>query len=479
MQDVMLQTKTKDTFNGSWAYEAGAWNNTARDFTQADWSLSNVSEDRLFNDFTRRIVLRRIRHEVRNNPYLAGLVAKFPEAIGVGEYKVRVGDKDYKAVVETAFYRASKTIEVSGETLFQVQRIISSELLITGEIFIILLASGKIQLVPSENCAQPPDAPIGCINGIERDGDGKPTRYYFGQLDQWGNIDWSDTGGGVDARNVIHVFDRDRVAMGRGLPWILPSLCTARDLYEITGAKTKQIKDASGISGVIYKNNSDDFAAQLASAQSAAANAATVAAGGTAQPQPVSNTNARVIKLEKGTMFFLEPGEKADFVQNAYQAADYNQLIMLMLHAISSPVGLPVELWFSGLGDVNYSGFKGLGVQWDSRRMHIIDLLESRLTALLSGGFSGTVSAATFPPRRMTTTMTTLNGCGNRPPFLTPTRPPLHARSVLILAILRYRKNGRCKDLCRLKFWKVAKCFGINAARLPAFRPRRVRWSFF
>ena len=50
-----------------------------------------------------------------------------------------------------------------------------------------------------------------------------------------------------------------------------------------------------------------------------------------------------------------------------------------MLHAVSSPPGLPVELWFSGLGDVNYSGFKGLGTQWHRRRRELIEDCEERL----------------------------------------------------------------------------------------------------
>lgn len=368
-------TSVLSTVTASMNYEAAAYGSLDRDWTNADWSFANLNEDRAFNDWTRRTTLRRIRHEVRNNPYLAGLVAKFPEAVGYGIYKVRVGDKKYKETVETAFYRNAKTFEVSGESFQQCQRIAIEELMIAGEVFIVLLANGKIQLIPSENCAQPPDPKPNCISGIERDGNGKPTGYWFAKINQWGALDWEDVSGPVDARNVIHLYDRDRVAMGRGLPWIIASICTARDLYEITRSKTKQIKDANSISGVITKNGGG-FTEQMAVAQ---AQAAATATGTTlAENLEVSPANQRVVKLESGSLVELEPGEGLTTVMNSYQAQDYNQLIMLMLHAISSPVGLPVELWFSGLGDVNYSGFKGLGVQWDARRKHIIDLVENK-----------------------------------------------------------------------------------------------------
>jgi hypothetical protein len=63
-------------------------------------------------------------------------------------------------------------------------------------------------------------------------------------------------------------------------------------------------------------------------------------------------------------------------MMSKYEASDYKELIMLMLHAIATPIGLPVELWFSGLGDINYSGFKGLGAQWSGRRRHLIAFVE-------------------------------------------------------------------------------------------------------
>lgn len=372
----MSVLESKPTVTASLSYEAGAWSDTVRDWTMADLTAYNWNEDKLFNDTTRRTVLRRIRTEVRNNPYLAGLVAKFPEAIGVGAFKVRVGDKDYKKEVEDLFYRQSKNIEVSGETFESVQRIALEELMLTGEVFLVLLANGKIQLIPSENCANPPSPGPNCINGIERNGDGKPTGYWFGATDQWGMISFADVSAPVEARNVIHLYDRDRVAMGRGLPWILASICSARDLYEITRSKTKQIKDANSISGVIKKSGGG-FTEQMAVAQAQAL--ATQTEQTVAEVEQISPaSNQRIVKLEAGSLFELEPGEDITTVMNQYQAQDYNQLIMLMLHAISSPVGLPVELWFSGLGDVNYSGFKGLGVQWDGRRRHVIGLFENK-----------------------------------------------------------------------------------------------------
>jgi capsid protein len=152
--------------------------------------------------------------------------------------------------------------------------------------------------------------------------------------------------------------------MGRGLPWLLASLKPAHDLHEITRSKTKQIKDANSISGFIESERggkeilpglTDDVGPEGGDD-----------AADAAEKDPV------VVELRPGTFVSLNPGEKITLLKSEYDASDYKELIMIMLHAVSSPVGLPVELWFSGLGDVNYSGFKGLGVQWNSRRRHVI-----------------------------------------------------------------------------------------------------------
>ena len=67
-------------------------------------------------------------------------------------------------------------------------------------------------------------------------------------------------------------------------------------------------------------------------------------------------------------MIALEEGEKMELSRPQYQSADHEKFMVFLMHTVSTPLGLPVELWWSGIGDVNYSGFKGLGVQWNGRR---------------------------------------------------------------------------------------------------------------
>lgn len=358
-------------------YDAASYNN------ESDYGnyISNCSEDYHFTPAVRATTLARLRREVRNNPYLAGLVSKYPEAIGYSNLRSRTSDRKYNQKKDLFWYRWKKTVTTAGDSLKDVEELLDIELLLAGEIFIYYLANGKIQLIPSEYCGSPSgtrnSGPLagGEVNGIVYSDAGFPIAYRFGRRNASGTIVFDREP--INARFVRHVFHKDRVEMGRGLPWLLASLRPAHDLYEITRAKTKQIKDVNSITGAIYKENSQKFLSGLSAPEPSADGTST----GEKLTDPADKTNKSgpvTIELRPGTLIALEPGEKIERLKAEYAALDYKELIMLMLHAISSPVGLPVELWFSGLGDVNYSGFKGLGTQWNGRRRHIIAFKEEK-----------------------------------------------------------------------------------------------------
>lgn len=352
-------------------YDAAA-QNAESDFG----NFLSLAEDYYFSGPTRAVAIGRLRREVRNNPYLAGLVNHYPSAIGSSNLRSRTSSKLYNDAKEKFWFRWSRRVTRAGDSLRAVEEVILREMLVAGEVFIVLQANGQIQLVPSEYCGSSTNKENSDgtkeINGIVYDADGRPIGYRFGRLTTAGTLTFSESTI-VEARNVIHVFLKDRVHMGRGLPWLLPALRPAHDLYEITRAKTKQIKDANSISGTIESEEPEQLLKGLGKPVDTPEQKETE--DSPADPQPASPV---VIELKPGTFVSLKPGEKLNRLTTQYQASDYKELVILMLHAISTPVGLPVELWFSGLGDVAYSGFKGLGTQWNARRRYILYFLEDR-----------------------------------------------------------------------------------------------------
>ncbi len=352
--------------------------------SEADYGsfLSLCGEDHYFTTSHRALAMGRLRREIRNNPYLAGLVNKVPESIGFSNLRSRTSSRNYNAKKDLFWYRWKKIVTQCGDSLRTCEEIVIREMLVAGEIFIILLANGKIQLVPSEFCGSPGtnNVPAGLteLNGIQYNAvTNRPAFYRFGKATQGGGLSFADTDSTlVDARFVIHVFHKDRVQMGRGLPWLIPCLRPAHDLYEITRAKTKQIKDANSITGTLEREGAST--GNGLGGLTATDGEPTTTAEGPDAPADKANKEPIIIELKPGTFVGLEPGEKLNMLKSDYEASDYKELIFIMLHAISTPVGLPVELWFSGLGDVNYSGFKGIGTQWNARRQYILAFLEDR-----------------------------------------------------------------------------------------------------
>lgn len=347
--------------------------------------LLSVGEDFTFSGGTRSIVIGRLRREIRNNPYLAGLVNKWPEAIGTSTLRSRTSVPAFNDLKDKRWYRFAKHITHDGDSLRTVEEIVKREDLVAGESFFVTLVNGRLQCIPSEYCgsgffgegAAALDLPAGSVecNGIIRKA-GIITHYRFGKMSAAGGI--SFTGSTlVPARFVIHVFEKDRVHMGRGIPRLISALRPAHDLYEITRAKTKQIKDVTSIFGTLEKAGAADYLRGLGAMTDSLPGSEPVAETANDAADPVTKGPVR-IELKPGTFIALEPGEKLNKLTNDYQASDYKELIMILLHTISTPVGLPVELWFSGLGDVSYSGFKGLGTQWAARRRYLIGYYEEK-----------------------------------------------------------------------------------------------------
>lgn len=345
--------------------------------------FQSLDERAFFNCYSRAVAISRLRREVRNNPYLAGIVAEFPRAMGTGELRSRSSDREYNAKKELIWYRYCKRVTTDGRSNRRMQKTRWHEMLVAGEVFWIQMANGRLQMVPSEFCGSPTgesDRMPGEIDGIVYNRTGTPTHYRFGKQTEFGTMDF-ESGELIEARFVIHDFSPDRIRMGRGLPWLLTSLVPARDLYEITRAKTKQIKDANKFTGAIESDAGAGVLQKFAGLRGFDPTAPAPFSGDEGDPADEAadlpaSAQGTVLELKDGTFVVLDPGEKLHLLQTKYEAVDYKELIMIMLHAVSAPLGLPVELWFSGLGDVNFSGFKGLGTQWANRRRDYIEDFE-------------------------------------------------------------------------------------------------------
>lgn len=330
------------------------------------WSALVADEDALFDLGTRRTVIARIRLECRNNPWLKAFVGAFPAMIGQTNLRSITDDPAYNAIKELWWARWCTYAEPTGLTWSEVEKIVWWELLRAGEVFFVLLANGQIQLVPSEYC-----------DHIDYNTVGRPVKYHFAKRDpERGYL--IDDFVVVDAHNVIHVYEQDSCQLGRGIPWLIASLIPARDVWEVDKAKTKAIKDSNQIFGTIETAATAPTNAPF-TGWASAANPTEPASGAAPADAPAEAETDRVVDLKNGSVIQLAAGESLKLQRPEYQSTDHKDFITNKLHAIGTPLGVPLELWYTGIGDTSFSGYKGIGTQWDGRRKEWARWLERAL----------------------------------------------------------------------------------------------------
>lgn len=357
-------------------YDASKTNDRERDWGYL-WGAD--SEDYRFDSYARATVISRARRERRNNAFVDGYINAFIAGMGHSRLRSRSGKREWDIVKEAWWYdQVVPRAGWGGLTLREVEKIIWAELFLAGEAFLVFLKDGRVRLVRSELCgATPMGKPLpNERNGIIYDTDGEPAAYRFGKMNASGMVDFSDTTV-IQAQYVIHIFDRDAADMGRGIPWLVSSLTIFRDIYELFRSKTKQIKDANQFFGVRHKKTVDDG---LVGSGAEYEDEGPEDENSPADKVPTAPVTDQGIELRNGMLVTLEEeGEDIKLLEAKYHTTDHKDMIEFMLRAGSSPRGLPLEMWFDGIGGTSFSGSKAVKMLWAIRRRANHDFIEDKL----------------------------------------------------------------------------------------------------
>jgi lambda family phage portal protein len=333
-----------------------AQTNRFRDYTNIP--ASPLTEAAMLPQWERNVIVSRLRHLVRNDPYVAAMVNTFAVHIGNSTLRSKTTEATFNDLVERVWLDWSDDCEVTGLSLPEVEEIIYLELLVAGELFFLKLTDGRVQIIPSEYVFSPADAPENEVQGIQYDGVGSATAYRIGYRDPKGQLRAGETT--VPAAQVIHLFKKDRAEMGRGVPWLAAALPAIQDLAELVQAKVQAVKAQSFISAVVTSNNTSDMPTLADGFDSAGA-------------------RSRYATLKNGTIIYLEPGEDIKTVQAAFQSTDFNEFVLSRLRAIGATIQMPLELFIEGFRDSNYSSARATNLIWGRKVKAIRRLVEHRV----------------------------------------------------------------------------------------------------
>jgi len=155
----------------------------------------------------------------------------------------------------------------------------------------------------------------------------------------------------VDARDIIHIFERTRSNQWRGIPIIAPILS---ELYSITDLKVASVdkqKAAAAIAWIIEQNDLTSL-----NAPGSVKTAGTVA---------TSDPNKKIVFTNNGgTVQYTSPGQKFNLVQSSDIGNNLMDLIKGVQQVIASAYNIPYYMLSGDTDALSFSSIRGLLIQF-------------------------------------------------------------------------------------------------------------------
>lgn len=345
-------------------------------------------EEEMLRAYDRATIISRGRTMIRNNPWVAGIFLAYVQELGTPTYKstANLGDPvrsaEYNDRRERFMERWARDCESGDDlSLDEVVEIWGYERVIAGEMFIVFLQTGELQLIPSELCgsATAGAVPPGTLfaDGVpvpagarERDGlirvDGRVIGYRFGERDaETGGVDFSRPEGTTLVRRayVRHLYDRDRIEQGRGVPATATILAKMQDLFETGDARSQQVKNAACLSMWITKNiDPYGFAEAMKGAMRGGRVEDAVAL------KTIAEQRSDYKELRAGSVYYGATGEDVKLIEPKLSSGDWHDHYIDLLQTCCNVLdNMPVEVGIEGFRASSYSSARGTMEKWKRR----------------------------------------------------------------------------------------------------------------
>lgn len=177
------------------------------------------------------------------------------------------------------------------------------------------------------------------VNGIELDALGRRVAYWLFPEHpgaQYVIKKQAQVSQRVDARDVLHVFKRERPGQTRGVSWLAPVLLKLKYLQDYDAAELLRKKLEACFA--IFVTNANE--------------------PGTLAPASADAENRRIEEIAPGMIYYPQPGEDVKFGQPS-QNDGYGNYVTTQLRAAAAGLRVPYELLTGDLTQTNYSSYRG------------------------------------------------------------------------------------------------------------------------
>lgn len=342
-------------------------------------------EEKMLRPFDRRTIISRTRIMIRNNPWLSAIFLAYVQEIGTPTYKstADLGDVErsnvYNDKRERLIERWARDCESDDDlSLDEIVEIWGYESAIAGEMFVVKLRTGELQLIPSELCGSDECGTEHLVGAVFADGTPVPagTReadgklrlgrkiigYRFAQRDpETGAVEFTPEKSTLVRKEFVHhLYDRDRIEQSSGVPKVCTILGKMQDLFETTDARSQQVKNAACLSMWITKNMDPyGFAEAMRGAMRTGQVQDAVAL------KQIAEQRSSYTELRAGAVYVGAVNEDVKLIEPKLNAADWIEHYIGLLQVCCAVLdGMPVEVGIEGFRRSSYSSARATMNKW-------------------------------------------------------------------------------------------------------------------
>jgi len=279
-------------------------------------------------------LLSQSREFYRNNMLYKGIIDRCVNYVIGGGFGVqfRTSDQAWNEKAESLWEDYWRRPERRGILPGpRVERLVLQERLIAGDVLALLLSSGLIQLVESEQIRGPDYK----TSGITTDGFGKPVSFRLVPYSDFGHLEY---GSGKDhkAEDVLFVVDPERPSSLRGVPACQSAFPMLHRINDVCDSEAVAWQLLSRLPISRTRVNGPELAF----------------GDSTADPQ---SDDFRVTDLDYAMIFEGAPGDEIRAIDRNIPGRDFPQSLTMFMRLLGLPLGLPLEIVLLDWTKSNYS----------------------------------------------------------------------------------------------------------------------------
>jgi len=330
------------------------------------------SEDGENNPAERRKLLSAGRDINRNFSLAAWMIRRHLDYVSTFNFQAKTGDTALDDSLERLMRWWSNPYNCDVTSRFSLSkmiRLLEMRRVIDGDIFILKLRDGTLQVVEGDRVRTPDGGGLPenlnqsmLTHGVVTDNNGAPLSYCVCSRAKATD---SGTAGGnfkyerlVSARNMYHFAYLDRFDQVRGVSPLAPAFNTLRDVYEGFDYALAKLKVSQLFSLAIYRDKETALGEVSTSSE---------------------DGSGYEVDFGRGpAMLDLDPGDRAEFLESKTPSTEFREFTQSMISVALKALDIPYSFYAENF--TNYSGSRQALLQYELsakiKRQDVIQLLD-------------------------------------------------------------------------------------------------------